>query len=170
MIMWEEFFPSATVVGLDGDDKPEGFPTSERFHFIKAWQDDPQALKQAVSLAGGPFDFIIDDASHLGCHTARSFAHLFPDALKGGGTYVIEDICTAFNYPSDFDAGKYVPPEIGLPGMPKIFPSHEHGMVGLVKQLMDHAMAPTALGGYTRYPIERITIMTNIAFFQKAHA
>jgi hypothetical protein len=168
MKLWERYFPYATVVGLDGEPQPEAFPKSERFHFIQAWQDDPIALKKAAVLAGGPFDVIIDDASHLGCHTARSFAHLFPDDLKGGGVYVLEDICTSFNYATDYDATQLVPAEIGVPGMPKIFPSTQHGMVGVVKQLIDHAMSPTALGGYTRYQIEKITILTNIAFFHKA--
>jgi hypothetical protein len=168
MQMWERFFPNAIVVGLDGDPKPEGFPDSERFHFIQAWQDDAAALKRASALAGGPFDVIIDDASHLGCHTARSFALLFPDDLKGGGVYIMEDICTAFNYETDYDATQFVPAEIGVPGMPRKFPSTQHGMVGLVKQLIDHTMSPTALGGYTRYAIEKVTILTNIAFFHKS--
>jgi hypothetical protein len=168
MKLWEQFFPHAIVVGLDGDAKPAEFPESKRFHFVQAWQDDALAMKRALDLAGGPFDIIIDDASHLGCHTARSFALLFPDGLKKGGIYVMEDICTSFNYETDYDAVQLVPAEMGIPGMPKIFPSAQHGMVGVVKQLMDHAMSPTVFGGYTRYPIEKMTILTNIAFFHKA--
>ncbi len=168
MKMWEKFFPNATIVGLDGDPQPSGFPQSPRFHFVQAWQDDAAAMQKAVQLAGGPFDIIIDDASHLGCHTARSFALLFPYALKAGGYYVLEDICTAFNYPSDYDAAPFNPPVIGCEGMPKVFPSHQHGMVGLLKQMVDHAMAPTAAGGYTQFPIQRVCALTNIAFLQKA--
>jgi hypothetical protein len=168
MLIWRDYFPHATIVGLDSSPKPESFPEEPRFHFIHGGQDDPARLDEAVVRAGGPFDIIIDDASHLGYLTARSFAYLFPTCLRPGGVYVIEDICTAFTSGGDFDAAEYVPAEIGLPGIPRIFPSHQHGMVGLVKQLFDHAMAPTAAGGYTRYAIERMTVLSNIAILHKA--
>ena len=168
MKMWEKYFPHATVVGLDGEAKPASFPADQRFHFVWGAQDDPALLDQAIALAGGPFDIVIDDCSHLGCHTARSFAHLFRKGLKPGGIYIIEDTCTAFTSGGGWDAAPFNPPEIGLPGMPQMFPSHQHGMIGLVKQLLDHAQAPTAAGAYTEYPIERLTIMTNIAILHKA--
>jgi hypothetical protein len=168
MKMWEKYFPLATVVGLDAQARPEAFPTDARFHFVCGAQDDPALLDQAIALAGGPFDIVIDDCSHLGCHTARSFAHLFIKGLKPGGIYVIEDICTAFTSGGGWDAAPFVPPGIGLPGMSKVFPSHQNGMVGLVKQLLDHVQAPTAAGAYTEYPIERLTVMTNFAILHKA--
>jgi len=34
--------------------------------------------------------------------------------------------------------------------------------------LLDHSQAPTAAGAYTEYPIERLTVMTNIAILHKA--
>jgi len=168
MKMWEKYFPLATVVGLVAQARPEAFPTDARFHFVCGAQDDPALLDQAIALAGGPFDIVIDDCSHLGCHTARSFAHLFIKGLKPGGIYVIEDICTAFTSGGGWDAAPFVPPGIGLPGMSKVFPSHQNGMVGLVKQLLDHVQAPTAAGAYTEYPIERLTVMTNFAILHKA--
>jgi hypothetical protein len=168
MLLWREYFLNAIIVGLDVSPKPENFPEEPRFHFVQGSQDDPATLDEAAARAGGPFDIIIDDASHLGFLTGRSFAYLFPSRLKPGGIYVIEDICTAFFPAGDFDATEYCPAEIGLPGMPRVFPGHQHGMVGLVKQLFDHTMAPTALSGYTRFAIERMTVLSNIVFFEKA--
>lgn len=168
MQLWEEYFPNARIVGLDGEAKPPGFPEEDRFYFAHGAQDSVALLDEAKAWAGGPFDIIIDDASHLGCHSARSFAHLFPNSLKPGGIYIMEDICTAFTSGGDFDAAPYTPREIGLSGMPKVFSSHEHGMVGLVKQIIDHSQAPTACGNYTLYAIERVSLMTNIAFIHKA--
>jgi hypothetical protein len=170
MKMWEKYFPLATIVGLDAKAKPASFPTDQRFHFVCGAQDDPVLLDQAITLAGGPFDIIIDDCSHLGCHTGRSFAHLFRNGLNPGGIYVIEDICTAFTSGGGWDAAPFVPPEIGVAGMPKVFPSHQNGMVGLVKQLLDHTQGPTAGGGYTEYAIERLTVMTNFAILHKVKA
>ena len=57
--------------------------------------------------------------------------------------------------------------KIGVPDMPKVFPSHQYGMVGLVKQLLDHAMAPTVQGSHTRFAIEKLTVLTNIAIIHK---
>jgi len=163
MQLWKEYFPKATVVGLDANAKPDSFPSEGRFHFVQGGQDDPKSLDEAAA-AGGPFDIIIDDASHLGCHTGRSFAYLFPRALKPGGIYVIEDICAAFL--PEYEAASYAAPEIGVPGAPKVFPSHQHGNVGMVKQLMDHAMAPT-LKLTSPFAIEKMTILRNIAIVCK---
>jgi hypothetical protein len=168
VVMFGRYFPHATIVGLDGEVKPASFPTDPRFHFMHGAQDDPALLDQAMAVAGGPFDIIIDDCSHLGCHTARSFAHLFPKHLVPGGIYVIEDTCTAFTSGGGWDAAPFNPPEIGLPGMLKVFPSHQNGMIGVVKQLLDHSQALTAAGAYTEYPIERLTVMTNFAVLHKA--
>lgn len=168
MTIWEKYFPLATVVGLDDQARPASFPLNRRFHFVHGAQDNVALLDQAIAIAGAPFDIIIDDCSHLGCHTARSFAHLFTQGLSPGGTYIIEDICTAFTSGGGWDAAPFNPPEIGLPGMPKVFPSHQNGMIGLIKQLLDHSQAPTAAGAYDEYPIERLTVMTNFAVLHKA--
>ena len=47
------------------------------------------------------FDIIIDDASHIGEFTKRSFWYLFDHHLKPGGLYVIEDWLTGYvdNWP-----------------------------------------------------------------------
>ena len=167
MKMWEAYFPAATIVGLDGEVKPDIFPVDPRFHFMHGAQDDPGLLDQAIAAAGGPFHIVIDDCSHLGCHTARSFAHLFPKGLESGGIYVIEDTCTAFTSCGGWDAAPFVAPEIGLPGMPKVFPSHQNGMIGFVKQLVDHAQAATATGAFTEYPVKSVTFGTNFAIVHK---
>ena len=167
MFLWAGYFPNATLVGVDIDKKPKNFPNDRRIHFIQGSQDDPVTLDRCVSLAGGQFDIIVDDASHVGRLSAASFAHLFPQALKPGGYYVIEDICTAFL--SDFpDSEQFNPPEVGTPRGKRHFPSHQAGMVGVIKQLFDHVMAPVATGHYSRYPIERMLVLTNIAIMQKA--
>lgn len=168
MRMWEQYFSIATIVGLDWSEKPADFPKADRLKFVCGDQGDPVTLGRALESAGGPPDVVLDDASHLGCHTARSFANLFP-FLKPGGIYIIEDTCTAFG-PENYDGAIYAPPELGLPGMPRVFPSHQGGMIGFIKQLVDHSQAPTAAGGYTRYAIERMTVMTNFAVMHKAAA
>jgi hypothetical protein len=168
MLVWRDYFPAATIVGLDIDECPPIFPKEERFHFIQGSQDDHSILANAVRVAGGPFDIIIDDASHVGHITARSFGYLFPGGLKGGGFYVIEDICTAFLAGVFPDAEVYRPAKFGEAGEVNIFPSHQNGMIGLVKQIFDHVMSPVAAGAWSSYAVERLLILMNIAFIQKA--
>ena len=165
--IWENYFPFATVVGIDAQTKPDNFPASSRCHFVQGGQDDIAVLDLAIAIAGGPFDIVVDDCSHVGSTTARSFAHLFAKGLTPGGIYVIEDICTAFTSGGGVDAAPFDPPVIGLPGMIHVFPSHQNGMVGLVKQLLDHSQAPTAIHQFTEYPIQRLTVLTNIAILHK---
>jgi cephalosporin hydroxylase len=166
MFVWADYFPNATIVGLDIDKKPEKFPNDKRVHFVSGSQDDHAALNRCVEIAGGQFDIIIDDASHIGRLSAASFWHLFPRALKPGGFYVIEDICTAFllDFP---DAEAYAPLVIGTQRGPKHFPNHQAGMVGVVKQIMDHVMSPVAGGSPTPYAAEKMWILPNIAILQK---
>jgi hypothetical protein len=96
MHLWADYFPNATIVGLDIGNKPKDFPADKRVHFVQGNQDDPSALARCIKVAGGEFNIIVDDAFHVGRLSASSFSYLFPRALKPGGFYVIEDICTAF--------------------------------------------------------------------------
>lgn len=169
MQVWKDYFSQAIIVGLDQSEQPAAFPKDKRFHFVQGSQNDPVALDSAVRLAGGPFDVIIDDASHYGCYTAQSFDHLFPNHLKPGGFYIIEDICTAFSLCGGFDDAPYTPPDLGQPGEPKVFPSHQHGIVGVGKQIMDHIFSPVATrtSTWTKYPVYRMTALANIFIFEK---
>jgi cephalosporin hydroxylase len=167
MFLWSEYLPNATIVGLDIAERPKDFPTDRRVHFVQGSQDDPAALDRCAAVAGAPFDFIVDDASHVGRLSAASFSYLFPRHLKPGGFYAIEDICTAFL--SEFpDSEPFNPAQIGWQRGDRHFPSHQAGMVGVVKQMFDHVMAPLAQGNYSDYPIDRMLVLTNIAIVQKA--
>lgn len=56
-------------------------------------------------LAQKKWDFILDDASHLWAHQILAFRHLFP-ALKNGGIYIVEDLCTSFGqYRKNYGSG-----------------------------------------------------------------
>jgi len=78
MLLWSDYFPNATIVGLDIEERPKNFPADGRVHFVRGSQDDPAALDRCVTVAGGQFDIIVDDASHVGRLSASSFSYLFP--------------------------------------------------------------------------------------------
>ena len=64
--------------------------------FVRGSQVDPAALATATRKAGGYFDFIIDDGSHMSDHMIATFLNLFQNSLRPGGVYCIEDLSTAF--------------------------------------------------------------------------
>lgn len=87
--MWRSYFPNATITGVDRADR--GI-TVDGVTVVICDQDDDSL----PGLVGGPFDIVIDDASHLAGPTIASFRNLFP-LLRLGGTYVIEDLQTSYN-------------------------------------------------------------------------
>lgn len=80
---WRKYFPNAKVYGIDNnyDCAGEGI-------FIGS-QIDWEFLQKVLDEIGTP-DIIIDDASHYGPFTIKSFEILFPKLAKGGW-YVVED-------------------------------------------------------------------------------
>jgi hypothetical protein len=86
--MWLEYFPAATVIGLDVSDF--SWFAHDRFRFVRCDMDDPDALAAAAA-AMPPPDIAIDDASHASHHQQNAFLALFP-RLAPGGLYIIEDL------------------------------------------------------------------------------
>lgn len=92
--MWADFFPHGEIVGLDLNPAEV---RHDRIHVHLGYQQDVEVLDQ-ISSEHAPqgFDIIIDDASHLGEHTAASFAALYSRHLVPGGIYVLEDWGTGY--------------------------------------------------------------------------
>lgn len=131
LLLWKKYFERGNIIGVDINDV--NIEQDEKLHFFKGSQSDEQFLTGiANTTAPGGFDIIIDDASHYGALTKQSFKILFEKYLKPGGIYVIEDWGTGYwkEWP---DGADYVQPT----DTEKIFPSHQNGMVGVVKQLID---------------------------------
>ena len=167
LLLWRDYLPRATIVGIDINPMPAMLAGHDRLHFLQGSQDDLGLLDRAAAIAGGPFDLIVDDASHIGYLTKRSFNYLFRTWLKPGGTYVIEDFGTGYmpEYP---DGGAFVPVRMqdAEPGT-REFVSHQFGMVGVVKQLVDHMMQQLMTGVAPPIQIARLVVLTNLAFVDK---
>ena len=134
--LWRDYFPRGTIAGIDLE-LPEGFIPGERIQLFQGSQGDTQFLSQvAATIAPDGFDIIIDDASHIGELSKTTFWHLFDHHLKPGGLYAIEDWGTG--YLDDFPDGRRFDPK---PSILDPFPSHSHGMVGFVKELVDEQCA-----------------------------
>lgn len=152
-------------MGLDVKPVELDDPTG-RILLYRGRQEDPQLLELiARQTAPEGFDIVIDDCSHIGELARASFWRLFDHHLKPGELYAIEDWGTGYwdSWPDD---QRYAVPALPAPsaaslrfrallarGLKRLlkrlppapagglggtrFPSHEYGMVGFIKQLVD---------------------------------
>jgi hypothetical protein len=86
--LWKSLFPEAQIVGADI--VPFNRVLSEGITVVEADQSRPETIA-ALGERFGPFDFVIDDGSHVGEHMVNSLIALLPH-LNRGCVYVIEDI------------------------------------------------------------------------------
>jgi SAM-dependent methyltransferase len=183
--LWRDYFPQGTIVGIDYNLsrlRPE-HDLGERVHLFQGDQADTDFLSRvALQTAADGFDIIIDDASHKAQPTRTSFWHLFDNHLKPGGLYAIEDWTTG--YWNDWTDGKTVrPPSMAerfgtaLSGLvhrkKQRLRSHDFGMVGFVKQLVDEqGAADVTRKNYSGKPqresrFHSMTIVPSIVFIRK---
>jgi glycosyltransferase involved in cell wall biosynthesis len=97
LAMWRDYFPRAEIVGADIE--PEkwkkyagSLPNSK---VLVGDETDPTFIAQIV--AAGPYDLIVDDASHQPEIQRWAFDQLWP-ALRGYGFYIIEDIYRSWKH------------------------------------------------------------------------
>ena len=97
--MWYEYFPNATIIGLDINDESE--LSNDRTHVYQLDQSNDYQLESFVKQCeekGYEFDIIIDDGSHHMRDQQVTLGYLFP-LLKSKGIYVIEDLHTCHMQP-----------------------------------------------------------------------
>jgi len=88
---WCEWFPNATIVGIDHN--PDNPMETDRAELHFGDQKDEAFLK-TVTDKYVEFDIILDDASHVWRDQQRSYDILWP-YIKSGGMYIIEDLKTS---------------------------------------------------------------------------
>ena len=185
LLLWRDYFPKGTIIGVDVE-LPQELSDADRIKVFRGRQEDTDFLSDVASkTAPDGFDLIIDDASHIGALTKITFWHLFDNHLKPSGLYVIEDWGTG--YWEDWPDGRSLGPN-GLHSTrlqtlfrrmrraPKgSWRSHNFGMVGFVKELIDEQGAADLtqgrmLGGRaTRTSkFKKMVITPSIVFITKA--
>lgn len=80
---WKEYFINANIWGIDNN------PDCYGEGILIGSQIDTAFLDNVITFIGMP-DIIIDDASHYGPNTIKTFEYLFPK-LAAGGLYIVED-------------------------------------------------------------------------------
>lgn len=185
--LWQDYFPNGQIVGLDVR-LPPGLENEPRIKLYQGSQDDAGLLTRvAAENAPDGFDVIIDDAAHVGFLAKASFDVLFDRHLKAGGWYVIEDWPTGYfddwgdgvapGKPRTFwqRVGRRVS-GWGVPELKQPWPTHSHGLVGFVKDLVDEQAAADATRGKLGAPhardtrFEFMTITPTIVFIKKKAA
>jgi hypothetical protein len=131
-------YPDAKIVALDLNLKEIDFTAFPKITYLQADQGIRSRLDEiAREHFPDGIDLVIDDASHIGFLSWASFRALFPH-VRSGGIYVIEDWGTG--YWDDYeDGGRYqeYPLSYHTGQFPRRIPSHDFGMVGFVKSLVD---------------------------------
>lgn len=185
LLMWRDYFPQGTIVGIDLK-LPQDFVSTERLYVYEGSQTDVRFLSDvAGKTAPEGYDIIIDDASHIGELTKITFWHLFNNHLKGGGLYAIEDWGTG--YWDDWPDGKSINSEKTFLSTVRSllsfrnrsqgkvpFPCHSYGMVGFIKELIDEQGATdlsrgSLAGKHNRISkFESVLVAPGIVFVKKA--
>ena len=89
--MWEEYNPELEIHALDIDENINRWIQQPNPYHIYIGDQTDASMIDEIGKKGGPFDFIIDDGSHVGQHITASFKMLWQH-LKPGGYYFIEDL------------------------------------------------------------------------------
>jgi hypothetical protein len=92
LLLWKDAFPEAHIYGVDIKLRNDYLfdKADPRITFLHGSQQDQGFLNKSVKPCG-PFDIIIDDASHRGEKMIESFQLLWR-SLSPGGWYVLEDL------------------------------------------------------------------------------
>jgi SAM-dependent methyltransferase len=137
--IFSRYFRNGTILGVDLSPRTIDFSGLPNVMVKRGEQSDRGLLTTlADEFAPEGIDIVIDDASHVGYLSLKTFEILF-GRLKPGGLYVVEDWGTGYwnDWP---DGGAYQQnaPVVYHDEFPKRIVSHEFGMVGFVKHLVDH--------------------------------
>jgi hypothetical protein len=137
-------YPDTKIVALDLQRYDHlDFTDFPNITYLGGDQTDRQRLEAVIETefpAG--FDLVVEDASHIGAYSHITFHTVFP-LLNPGGIYIVEDWGTG--YFDDFiDGGRFqeYPLNFHEGNVPRRLPSHDFGMVGFVKSLVDMTSEP----------------------------
>lgn len=92
--MWKEYFPNATIYGIDID--PACIKHKEdRIEIIIGDQNDDDFLKLLASKFEKTIDILLDDGSHITDHQIKTYNILYPCVNKTG-LFIIEDLSNSY--------------------------------------------------------------------------
>lgn len=110
LAMWKEYFPKAEIYGVDKNltTWKEFADTQDRITMLVGNENDNEFIAREI-IGNGPYDIIIDDASHDPEIQHKMYLKLWP-SLRKHGYYVIEDCHYSYGKSKNFNYAM-----IGLP-------------------------------------------------------
>jgi hypothetical protein len=91
--MWEEYFPNATIYGIDIDPSCKKYEGGRIKCFIGDQNDEDFLLEMKEKI--GKYDVLVDDGSHITEHQIKSFNILYENCDENG-IYIIEDLRNSY--------------------------------------------------------------------------
>lgn len=91
--MWEEYFPNATIYGIDIDPSCKKYEKG-RIKCLIGDQNDEKFLLE-VKKEIGKYDILLDDGSHITLHQIKTFNILYENCDENG-FYIIEDLRNSY--------------------------------------------------------------------------
>jgi len=92
---WKDYFYNSKIIGIDINPNCNQYDDRDNKIYVEIGSQVDNVFLLDVIRQYGPFDFILDDGSHLNEHVIYSFEHLW-ESIKSGGVYAIEDIGTSY--------------------------------------------------------------------------
>ncbi|HTD32224.1 MAG TPA: class I SAM-dependent methyltransferase [Candidatus Elarobacter sp.] len=171
--VFSRYFPNARIVAVDMVLRDIDFSAHPNVSYHECNQTNGEALRALVDReAPNGLDIVIDDASHVGWFTQISFYHLFPRLVQGG-LYVVEDWTTGY-LPDWDDGGPFQRFDVASINrrIPMRIPSHDFGMVGAVKWMLDILGSPYiggegAVPAFGPNPLEFVHAYTSTVVMRK---
>ena len=169
LYFWRDNFPKATIIGVDINPFQAEDDSGRIHTYQGKQQDLKLLDEIAARHAPDGFDVIVDDGSHIGHYTRQTFWHIMKNHIKTDGLYFIEDWGTGYwpqyqdgkyykerkvgptflentfesigkiGFVQNNDFLRKVSSRLEFYSMKKNFSSHQNGMVGFVKELVDEA-------------------------------
>ena len=170
------YFPKGKIIGIDIEDDELDFAGFPNVVFARGDQRKADEL-DAICATHAPdgLDVSIDDASHYGTWSLASYTALFPH-LKPGGLYFIEDWTTGYwdDWPDGSRLQTLVGESVAEPPARRI-PSHDFGMVGFIKYLVEEvasgAIRPVmTVHDHRPLRMETMHVYKQVAVLRKARA
>ena len=91
--MWKEYFPNATIYGIDIDPRCKQFEEERIKCFIGDQNEEDFLLEIKNEI--GKYDILLDDGSHITKHQIKTFNILYENCDKNG-FFIIEDLRNSY--------------------------------------------------------------------------
>ncbi len=157
--MWREYFPNASVYGIDNN------PDLSGENIFIGDQKDYNFLTEVRNKIG-PLTIVIDDGSHVGSDMITTFKFFFKDIIPGG-YYVLEDTHCLYepHYAGEFEGNNRSKAYNYFTDLTYHVDVAGRGLTGNFQYAIDHGMLEPPVPEFSR-ELAAIHIHPSLYFFE----